>query len=799
MVPLLFLLLVGAAAAPSTESLYRQAQAAFDRGDNATAGRIAADTLARAGAADDVWTWRLRLVHGNVLINKGEFPAARKLLGRVLPKALADSEIAVLRLQGLALAAKRQKDAATAESLIAQAYDLAKKKQQRTLPMLLVVRATIDTPNAIKWAREAVKYAQQFGDVGVELRARGTIGNALARTERFDEAIAVWEEDIPKARKAGNESLVQKLEGNLGWAYMELGDYETAGELFSRAHATATRLGVEVDVVPWTYQLGNVRLEQRDFAAAEKLYLAAYELAKRTNHWQKPIVLAYLANFELLRGHVAEAQKYADESLRERKTANDPEGELRSLLIVGRIAAAGGNLGEAKRVLHEVLSRSDSVTTKWEAHGRLAQLHVTEGKTAEAEEQFGLSVATAREAREKIASEHLRFSFFTAVDDIFSSYIDFLIAQKRHADALRVTETIRAQTLEEGLNDTVDRRDPRTIARDTNATILCYWLGSTHSYLWIVTPKTVQAIPLPPKRKIEAMIERYQLNLMSGAGGSLTQSGARGAELWKMLVAPAARVIAPRSRVIIVPDGRLHAFNMETLVVPTSKRYWIEDVVLSTSGSLGLLVRKEPASKAQWRLLLVGDPPQPADFAALPYARDEITRVSKHFGGRATVLSGAKATPSAYRNAPLQTFTHVHFVAHAVAARLKPLDSAIVLAREGNDSFKLYARDIAKQPLNARLVTISSCHGAGTRAYAGEGLVGLGWAFQRVGADNVIAALWEVNDRATPDLMDAFYGSLAKGTPPANALRDAKLWMINKGGSSARPYYWAPFTLYGSG
>jgi CHAT domain-containing protein len=199
------------------------------------------------------------------------------------------------------------------------------------------------------------------------------------------------------------------------------------------------------------------------------------------------------------------------------------------------------------------------------------------------------------------------------------------------------------------------------------------------------------------------------------------------------------------------------------------------------------------------RLLIVGNaPPATREFVALPRAAVEIEKVARHFArARSLILSGANATPSAYRNASPERFTFLHFVAHGNATRQKPLDSAVVLARDGEE-FKLYARDIAKQPLNAHLVTISSCHGAGTRAYAGEGLVGLGWAFLRAGADNVVAALWEVSDAATPELMDNFYAKLAGGADPATALRDAKLSLKARGGVYARPLYWAPFLLYGS-
>jgi len=53
---------------------------------------------------------------------------------------------------------------------------------------------------------------------------------------------------------------------------------------------------------------------------------------------------------------------------------------------------------------------------------------------------------------------------------------------------------------------------------------------------------------------------------------------------------------------------------------------------------------------------------------------------------------------------------------------------------------------------------------AGTRAYSGEGLVGLSWAFLRAGAHNVVAALWEVSDASTPQLMDRLYRESRTGS-----------------------------------
>jgi len=92
-------------------------------------------------------------------------------------------------------------------------------------------------------------------------------------------------------------------------------------------------------------------------------------------------------------------------------------------------------------------------------------------------------------------------------------------------------------------------------------------------------------------------------------------------------------------------------------------------------------------------------------------------------------------------------------------------------------------------------VTLSACHSAGARTYAGEGLVGLAWAFLQSGAGNVIAGLWNVSDYSSPRLMEQLYAGLAAGKSPADALHDAKLELI-AGGKYAHPFYWGAFQLY---
>jgi CHAT domain-containing protein len=160
-----------------------------------------------------------------------------------------------------------------------------------------------------------------------------------------------------------------------------------------------------------------------------------------------------------------------------------------------------------------------------------------------------------------------------------------------------------------------------------------------------------------------------------------------------------------------------------------------------------------------------------------------------------TIMTGAEATPAAYRQANPQQFSIIHFSAHGEANSQSPLDSAIILSPK-DGVFKLYARDVIDVPLHADLVTISACRSAGARVYLGEGLVGFAWAFLKAGAHYVVAGLWDVTDSSTPDMMDEFYGAMEAGKSPADALRIAKLSMIHSARAIRKPYYWGPFQLY---
>jgi CHAT domain-containing protein/tetratricopeptide (TPR) repeat protein len=800
-VSLLVLLLLGAPAATQTaEYAAREARTAFDRAQYGEAMRIIDAALQRFGSQQNGAVWTLRVMRGEVLHAQGKQAEVIAELTNPLPPAFRTSEAAVRRLVTLGFAALHLGKSAEAISRLNEARVIASAHQPQLLAEVYRGLAIVapDLAHAEEYARNAFSSAKRYGDRRTEAKAMAALQWQYGRAERYADAILWGEKALALARELQLEKTVGLVEGNLGWQYIELGDYESAADLFTRAEAKAARIGAATERVSWLIQLGNLRVYQRDWAAADRYYRAAIAYGKPIKSNDVGKALANLAYIALELGRLDDARQFNAEALELKRQAKDTEGELRSLTLDARIAAAAGQLDPAVKTLQRVVAEAQQATTRWEAQGRLAQILANARQPASADKEFRHAIDTAREARRTITSTELRFGFFNTVQDVFGSYVDFLLDRGRIEDALAVTEIMRAQTLEEGLGLPAQERtrDVRAIAREQNATLLCYWLQPRKSYAWVVTPSSVTVKELPSDTAINADVDAYRRDL-AGPRGTLQFSGSRGQQLYKTLV---KTEIARGSRVIVIPDGNLHALNFETLVVATPKpHYWIEDVVLSEASSIQLLARRDAPVGAAPTMLLVGNPPPPdPSFPPLPRAADEMRSVARHFPApRLKTLSGAAATPGAYRGATPERFDFVHFVAHGMATRTRPLESAVILARDANTSnYRLLAREIVKQPLKARLVTISSCHGAGTRAYAGEGLVGLAWAFLRAGASNVIAALWEVNDSATPQLMERFYAQTAAGADPAAALRDAKLSLLRSNGVYRYPRYWAPFVLY---
>jgi CHAT domain-containing protein len=797
----------------SAEAEFNRVLLLFQHGELRASQEQAGNLARRFEGSSPNWTARFRILEAEAAAWRGMSPEVLRVLSLHFPSS-TDTGIVIQRLSlmGLAHAHLHQFNEATQEFARAQA--LCSVKDERECGELLRARAGLAVElgqfqAAYQLYLQSLSSARRFKQSWDESAALMNLGAVSLREERFDEAIDWLRAATRIAVGLDARDILVNTAGNLGWAYYRLGDLEKALNLYEDAERRAVVLGDDDDAITWLTTLGNVYQDSHDLARAFESYRQALDLAKRINNKEEIVnSLEDLAHVSIEAGKLDEAATYIqqlDPLLRENANRLDM---LDVMLAQGRIAAARRNDPQAETIFRTVeQDPASQVTMRLGAEHELARLFEAEGHSDYAEGMYAEALKTFESERAQLKDEDSKLPFLGNATRIYDDYIHLLVKQGKTNEALAFADQSRARTLAQGLGLETNNSSfkmatlhPGEIAQKAGATLLFYWLGEKQSYLWAISPTKTTLFSLPAQSEITPIVERYRKALLE-PNDALESSNEDGVALYRILVAPARNLIRADLPVVILSDGTLSELNFETLIVSGPKpHYWIEDATLISAPSLYMLASAKPFRSTDHKLLLLGDAVSPnPDYPELPMAAFEMRQIQKHFAAEdQTVLARQMANSEAYLASAPQQFSYIHFVAHGVASRTDPLDSAIILSptTAAEDSFKLYAREIIQHPIHARLVTISACYGSGTRSYAGEGLVGLSWAFLRAGAHNVIGALWEVSDDSTPRLMSTLYQGLEDGMPPSAALRKAKLTLLNSTGSYRKPFYWAPFQIY---
>jgi len=95
-----------------------------------------------------------------------------------------------------------------------------------------------------------------------------------------------------------------------------------------------------------------------------------------------------------------------------------------------------------------------------------------------------------------------------------------------------------------------------------------------------------------------------------------------------------------------------------------------------------------------------------------------------------------------------------------------------------------------------KLVALSACGTGLGEVKNGDGVHGLRRALVLAGAETQVMSLWAVSDKATRELMVAYYDRLKQGQGRGEALRRVQLEML-KNVNRRHPYYWASFIQSG--
>lgn len=302
-------------------------------------------------------------------------------------------------------------------------------------------------------------------------------------------------------------------------------------------------------------------------------------------------------------------------------------------------------------------------------------------------------------------------------------------------------------------------------------------------------------------------------------------------ELYRLLLGPAQAQLVDVSSLVIVPDGALWELPFQALLTSSGRYVWEEaDIVYAPSLTVlrdAAAIRRPSAVSDEATLLAFGNPSLVVDakgewlaaaslssgagggrLGPLPHAEEEVNAIQRQYGpARSRVFVGAAATERVVKS-EIGRHGILHFATHGVIDNEAPMYSHILLSQAnalGNEDGLLEAREVINLDLKTDLVVLSACETARGRVGAGEGVIGLSWAFWLAGCPTTVVSQWKVESRSTAALMADFYRRLGGlpgrgwhgSRPVAAALRGAALELM-RSEEYRHPFYWAGFVVMGS-
>jgi len=355
---------------------------------------------------------------------------------------------------------------------------------------------------------------------------------------------------------------------------------------------------------------------------------------------------------------------------------------------------------------------------------------------------------------------------------------------------------------------------------NASTALLEYVVTDSKTYLLVLTRSdgdrlaALRAYPIPAKSDDLTKLTRAFRDAITTE--SAFADNAR--KLYDLLLKPAEQQLKGKTILCIVPDGILWDLPFQA-IQPKDGHYLLEDYAISYAPSLSVLKEmsdRKDGDRGSASLLAFGNPTMPNETATnfsntyrgenlgpLPEAETEVNALKTIWENPSSrVLVGSLARKSIFLQ-EASKYSIIHLATHGILDDASPMYSRLVMARAENDPSDdglLEAREVMQISLHADLVVLSACQTARGRIGAGEGIVGMSWAFFIAGVPTMVASQWKVDSASTAKLMVDLHKRLKNQTPDsrakAGALQQASLALM-KDPRYRHPYFWAGFVLMG--
>ena len=663
-------------------------------------------------------------------------------------------------------------------------------------------------------AQNPVEKARIYGNLGLLYLERGAPGRAL---QIFTDSVAIG---LPEVTSRKARIKVAQHYDNVGDAFRDLSEFDSA--LFYYQQATVLITENFANLTP----LANPNLQglsligsKRDFIKLVSSKAHTFYLKYKQSGDAQDLQAAhetYALALDVIDQFRNEFQQEDSKLFLQRESQPTYEGAIQVALEMGNkelafeiAERAKGNLLYAAVQRNEAMQFASSQSDQFQE--LLRQEYLLKQQIAQIEHQLN-NMALADSAYEP------------AMLDLNRLKVDLAELVRRFEEENDAYYRLKYDTSPPDLT-TLQRNLP------SKTSILKYFAGKDTWYVFAISRNDifVHQSPRDPSR-IQTLVDLMSTETAMAEAAAIDRYAQSSYQLYKDLVAPVVDYLG--DHVIIIPDAKLNYLSFEALLTEMPAEggflkdypYWLKTKAVSyaSSAKLWLYTVQRPQPFALFKKNLMAFAPDfhvlrpeslpqqdrsllslsffteraendTLNLPELDYTAQEVMEIQDLLGG----VIYPKQDPLALLGRFIQQsddYRFIHFATHGIFQKENELYSYLAFqpVNDQVDNERLYLADLYRLKLRAEMVVLSACETQVGEWHPGEGIASLAQGFTYAGARSIVATLWSVQNESNYRLMVAYYQLLDQGHDKAEALRQAKLSLLeNYGNQFGSPYYWA--------
>ncbi|WP_199318720.1 CHAT domain-containing protein [Leptolyngbya sp. FACHB-541] len=501
-------------------------------------------------------------------------------------------------------------------------------------------------------------------------------------------------------------------------------------------------------------------------------------------------------------------------AVQQARKLEDSRAEAYALGVLGEVNERHQRWGEAEDLTQEALFIAQQINVpdlayRWQ--WQLGRLLKQRGEEERAIAAYQTAVENLNLVRNDLLSidSEVQFSFRDDVEPVYRELVELLITsgndevrQDYLEQAIRQVNALQVSELENFLrcNLAIATDIPQV---DPTAAIFYPIILPNQLAVILRLPETGQLqihINAIAQTEVEQTLDQLRQELgrqyVSPEGEALSQ------QVYDWLIRPFSSALAASNveTLVFVLDAALR--NVPMAALHDGQQYLVEQYAIALTPSLQLFA-PEPLTKIRLNALTFGlsevrsNFPPHQNFTPLQNVETELQVIQAQIPSE--VFLNQEFTQAALEEqVSTEPFSVVHLATHGQFS--SDPQQTFVLAWDGQIDVNTLSSILQRRDQSSteaiELLILSACQTADGDDRATLGLAGI--AVQS-GARSTLATLWNIDDRATAELISRFYQELSSsGTPitRAEALRRAQVALIQSG--YPEPLFWSPYVLVGN-